>query len=414
MTATEKFKPDVIIVGGGPAGMTLAAVLASQDVKTLSIDRAAPATQHDARLDGRTMAISFGSQKVLAAAGVWDKLEPHACPIDNIQITDGDSPVLLEFDKSEVDERAFGWIIDLALIRKSLFDRVGDLPAAMHISGAEVAGFARDEDGVSVTLEDGRTFKAPLVIGADGRQSKTREFMGIGTRGWNYNQTAVVCTVVHKNPHNHVAVENFRETGPFAILPVTDGPKGEHRSSVVWTWHVPPEVAPAPMHWEEETFNAALQNRFPDFYGSVKLVGERFAYPLNFIHAHDYIAPRMALIADAAHGMHPIAGQGLNLGYRDVALLGQMIPDALRAGRDIGSWALLQRYQRRRRLDNMSMMGTTDFFVRLFSNAVPPVAMARKIGMKAVARLPFAKNFFMKQAMGDSRFLIGNVVDPAA
>ncbi|MCB1556612.1 MAG: UbiH/UbiF/VisC/COQ6 family ubiquinone biosynthesis hydroxylase [Alphaproteobacteria bacterium] len=401
----KKFNPDVIIVGGGPAGMTLAALLADQGVKTLSLDREPVARQHDLTQDGRTMAISWGSQKVLDRAGVWEVLAPRACPIEQIDITDGDSPVLLTFQAQETQADAFGWIVDLVLIRKALFARLETLNTAQHITEAAVVDFVREDHQVTVVLEDGRRFSAPLVIGADGRQSRIRDLMGIGTRGWDYNQTALVCTVTHENPHDYIALENFRESGPFAILPMTDTPDGLHRSSVVWAQHIRPGRTPAPMTWDEDTFNAALQARFPARYGRVKFLGKRFCFPLNFVHAHDYVAPRMALIADAAHGMHPIAGQGLNLGYRDVALLGRLIPAAVAAGKDPGADSLLQDYQRARRVDNMAMMGTTDFFVRLFSNAVPPVALARKMGLRAVDRLPFAKRFFMKQAMGDSRFI---------
>lgn len=400
------YDADVIVVGGGPAGLTMAALLAAGDVKVICIDRDDPEVQSGARFDGRTIAVSYGSRKVLEAAGIWQALESTVCPIDTIRILDGDSPALLSFDKSEVEGRTFGWIAEIRDMRKALFARVAALEKAVHKAPAAVTGYTLHQDGrgVSVHLQSGETLSAPLVIGADGRGSFTREWMGIDTRGWTYRQRAIVCTVTHENPHNNIAIEHFRPEGPFAVLPMTDDKKGNHRSSLVWTEHHGRPHKSA-VDYSEDVFNAALNSRFPDFYGKVSLAGARFSYPLGLIHAHHYIGPRMALIADAAHGIHPIAGQGLNLGFRDIAALAGLIIAACKDHKDPGAENLLASYQRQRRFDNMAMAGATDALTRLFSNDIAPAALARKAGLGVVARLPFAKRFFMEQAMGRAGIL---------
>jgi 2-octaprenyl-6-methoxyphenol hydroxylase len=402
---------DVIIVGGGPAGLTLTALLAANGIRAACIDRETPAAQADAAFDGRTIAVSYGSRKVFRAAGIWDALEGAACPIETIEITDGDSPVLLAFDKSEAGGRIFGWIAEIRDIRAALFGRVAKLENATHIAPAQVKDFRVDADSATAILADGRAFSAPLLIGADGRNSFTREWMGIGTRGWAYRQRAIVCTVRHENPHDHIAIENFRPEGPFAILPMTDE-GGGHRSSIVWTEHG--AGAQSFMDAPQDVFDAALQARFPARYGKVAQLGKRYSYPLGLIHAHQYIGPRMALVAEAGHGIHPIAGQGLNMGLRDVAEIAGLILAAHARGEDIGGDALLQRYQRARRFDNMAMGGTTDLLNRLFSNDSAPVRAARRAGLRAVAKLPFARRFFMEQAMGTSGLLPALIRDNGA
>lgn len=403
---TRTYDADVIVVGGGPAGLTMTALLAVNGVKTICIDRDNPATQIKQDFDGRTIAVSYGSRQVLEAAGIWDGLENKACPINTIQILDEESPVLLEFDKSEVDDRTFGWIAEIRDIRAALFDKLAGLENARHEAPASVSGYTlhKDDKSVSVHLQDGRALSAPLVIGADGRNSFTRDWMGIGIRGWTYRQKAVVCVVHHENPHQHIAVEHFRPEGPFAVLPMQDDKQGRHRSSLVWTEHYNGRGKSA-MNYSDDVFNAALNSRFPEFYGRVESAGPRFSYPLGLIHAHQYIGPRMALIADAAHGIHPIAGQGLNLGFRDIACLTELVTMAVQNKEDPGSETLLVAYQKQRRFDNMAMAGATDALTRLFSNDIAPISIARKIGLRAVARLPRAKGFFMKQAMGHAGLL---------
>lgn len=408
MAKREKNHFDVIVVGGGLAGLSLTALLAGRGVRTLCLDAESMENQLSTTFDGRTTAVSWGSGRILGAAGVWETMKPAGCAIDTIHILDGDSPVLLAFDKGEAGGESFGWIFENRFMRSKLLEKVLSLETATHLAPARAADFSCDEKSASVHLADGRTFTARLIVGADGRQSFTREKMGIGARSWSYKQRAMTFVAAHEHPHGHIAVEHFRSSGPFAILPMADAEDGTHRSSVVWTEHGPEEKSA--IHFDEDTFNAALQTRFPERYGRVRLAGKRFSYPLGLVHAHNYIAPRMALVADAAHGIHPIAGQGLNLGFRDIATLAELMADAS----DPGTPELLEQYQRARRIDNMAMAGTTDALTRLFSNDIAPISAARKLGLRAVARIPAAKRFFMKQAMGASGLLPGLMRDRAA
>lgn len=394
---------DVIVIGGGLSGGTMAALLGTMGFSVACIDRETPVSHLTEAFDGRTTAISWGSQKVLEQAGVWARLQKDACPIRTIDILDGGSPVLLRFAAEEVENRSFGWIIENRLIRKALFERMQEISCVRHIAPMEIVAMARDDDAMTVHLANGERLSAPLVIGADGRQSWTREWAGIGTRQWLYGQRAIVCTAIHERPHNNVAIEHFRAQGPFATLPMTPGPDGEHRSSVVWTEHGPAHQSA--LHYPQEVFDAALTARFPEGYGRVRQTGGRFSYPLGLQHAHSYIAPRLALIAEAAHGIHPIAGQGLNMGFRDVAALAEIL-DQARDG-DIGGDAALNAYQRQRRMDNMAMAGATDGLNRLFSNRSPALSILRKAGLTMVANLPPAKQFFMRQAMGAAGRLPG-------
>ncbi len=397
---------DIAIIGGGLAGLTLAALLGQRHINAICIDRAPPALTLTESFDGRTTAISYGSQKLLAAAGVWDMLLPHACPIEQIDILDGGSPVLLSFSSQEVEGRKFGWIVENRILRHILHKVIASCPTVSYRAPAIVDDFERDNDAITVRLADGGRITARLVVGADGRGSFTRAWAGIHARSWPYRQQAIVCVAAHEKPHDHVAVEHFRAEGPFAILPMHDAPDGTHRSSVVWTVHGRGgHGRHTPLAYDQDAFDAALTVRFPDRYGRAWQVGGRYAYPLGLVHSHCYIAPRIALVAEAAHGIHPIAGQGLNMGFRDIAALGTLVGEAIEGGDDPGCDALLQTYQRQRRFDNMAMAGATDGLNKLFSNNIAPIGLIRRTGLRAVARLPVAKRFFMKQAMGASGLL---------
>lgn len=388
---------DVIIVGGGLAGLTLACLLGNGGLKTAVIDAADP----DKLMvgDERTTAISYGSSKILEQAGVWSNLVNKGCPIRNIKILDGQSSVLLNFLSEEVENKDFGTILLNSNIRAELKKAVLQNDNIELIAPASVSDFELNDDSVSVYLSDQKQLTAKLAIGADGRKSFMRDWMGVETPQFSYHQRAIVCIATHENPHENVAVEHFWAQGPFAILPMVDGENGKHRSSIVFTEHG--SERHSLMNLSREGFETALREKFPENYGHVDMVGDRNAYPLGLVHARDYIAPRMALIADAAHGIHPIAGQGLNLGFRDVKEIANLVLDANAMGKDIGNYELLETYQRRRRPDNVAMVAFTDGLVRLFSNNAPPLRLARRIGLKAVSKIPMAKRFFMKQAMAD-------------
>lgn len=394
---TQKY--DIAVIGGGLAGLTLSCLLGRHDLNIICIDQADPASKPQ---DLRTTAISYGSRKVLEKGGIWQRIKDH-CPILDIQILDGTSPVLLEFMHQEVEDKAFGWIVDNHDLKQAMLAQLKTLKSVTHMAPAAVVGFGAHDDRVDIELQDGKTLQAALLIGADGRRSSVRDFMmreyGLQTRSWSYKQRAVICTAAHENPHGNIAVEHFWPEGPFAILPMTDDENGTHRSSVVFTEHGPEKSSL--MHMDDKAFEAALAARFPDSYGHVHLVGKRVSYPLGLVHAQSYTAPRMILVADAAHGIHPIAGQGLNLGFRDLDTLDELLARAVAAGDDITSSDLLAAYERRRRPDNMAMVAVTDGLNRLFSNNITPVRVLRRTGLKLVSKLRPAKKFFMRQAMGD-------------
>lgn len=390
---------DVIIVGGGLAGLSLSCLLGRIDgLRVACIDRDAPAQQLAA--DERTTAISYGSAKILDRAGVWAALQPLGCPIEDIEILDGQSSVLLRFLSREVENKAFGWILSNRDIRKTLMAQMDILPDVTHLAPAQVSDFKVEQDCAAVILSDGRTLTARLIIGADGRGSLVRRFMDVPVREWSYKQQAVVCFVAHERPHNNRAVEHFWSQGPFAILPMNDLPDGRHCSSLVFTEHQGRKASL--MALTDDEFRAQVADRFPKNYGNIEILdNKRLAYPLSLAHAARYIGPRMALVADAAHGIHPIAGQGLNLGFRDLGEISALIESVFKNGQDIGSKDLLEKYQRRRRPDNMAMVAATDALVRLFSTDFLPVKLARKAGLRAVSRFSPAKQFFMRRAMGE-------------
>ncbi len=391
---------DVIIVGGGLAGLSLSCLLGQIDgLRIACLDRDSINSQ--LAHDERTTAISYGSAQILKRAQVWDGIVAQGCPIEDIDILDEDSPVLLRFLSDETGGKSFGWIISNKHIRKCLMAQMNDLGSVDHIESSQVDDFEVYKDYASVTLRDGKKLTARLIVGADGRGSSVRDFMDVDVRNWSYKQRAVVCFIAHENEHKNKAVEHFKPEGPFAILPMNDCDDGRHRSSLVYTEH-DSRGADSLMDLSDEEFAAKVQTGFPDYYGSTEVIdNKRMSYPLSLVHAAEYIAPRMVLVADAAHGIHPIAGQGLNLGFRDLSVLSALVEEAQNVGDDIGSHALLQSYQRKRRPDNMAMIAFTDVMVKLFSNNIAPVKFLRRVGLRAVSRLGSTKKFFMRRAMGE-------------
>ena len=389
---------DIIVAGSGIAGGALACLLGGAGLKVALIDRATDAVRLDAAFDGRTTAISFGSRRLVEAAGFWNAIAPFASPIEQIRIADGNSPLFLHFAHEAVEGRPFGWIVENRLIRRALAERLKNLPQVMQLIPATVAALDAQPGRTTLTLDDGRRVAAPLAVGADGKSSTLRRLAGIETRRRAYGQTALVFIVAHEHDHGQIAVEHFQPAGPFAVLPMTDDETGAHRSSVVWS--VATAEAERLTALPVPAFEAEIAPVFADYWGVTRLGSQRFAYKLELTYATRGIAPRLALVADAFHGIHPIAGQGLNLGLRDVALLAELVVDAARHGLDIGAPPLLKRYDTARAGDNGRMIFATDALNRLFSNDVTPVRIAREMGLGVIQQVPALKRFFMLTAMG--------------
>lgn len=395
----KSLKTDVLIIGGGLAGLTLAGVLGRAGVETVIIDRDPPATHLQDNYDGRTTAISYASHRVLQAAGAWDRILKDGAPIMDIRVADGNAPQFLHFATDEdANGEPFGWIVENRLLRRYLFENLKTCKTVTHLAPVEIARFTSTSATAGVELRDGRSITAPLLIGADGRNSATRKWLGIDVRQWSYGQTAVVCNVAHELDHEDVAVEHFLPAGPFAVLPMTDDAEGNHRSSVVWT--VEEAQAAKLLKLSPAAFDARLQELFEGHLGGVRHVSKPMSYPLGLMHATAYTGTRTALMAEAAHVIHPIAGQGLNLSMRDIAVLSELIVERLKLGLDIGQEGLLEQYADWRRTDTLLMAGFTDLLNRLFSNNLYSVTALRDLGIGIVDKIPVLKGFFARQAMG--------------
>ena len=396
---------DVIIAGAGMAGATLALALKRSGLEPVLVDPAPFETQTAPGFDGRASAVAFSCFRQWRALGAAGRIAPYAQRIEQILVTDGRAPgaapglalpAFLRFDAGEIAERSdsepLGYMVENRHIRAGLAQTVRE-------AGIEVLAPARVADveilpgAARAVLEDGRALEAPLIVGSDGRGSLVRRKAGIGVVGWPYSQVGVVATVKLDRPHQGVAHEHFLPGGPFAILPLT----GE-RASLVWT--EPKGRGEALKAARPEVFHAHLNRRFGDFLGPATLDGQVFVYPLALELAEEMARPRIALLGDAAHGVHPIAGQGLNLGLKDSAALAEVLVEAARIGEDLGAGAVLERYARWRRADNVALAAATDLFNRLFSNDFTPLRLVRGAGMAVVNRIGPARRFFMQEAGG--------------
>lgn len=384
---------DVIIVGSGMIGATLAVALGGAGLRVALIDRVSPATMADVPFDGRASAIAYASYRALDAIGVWKHLATETQPILDIRVSEGDSLMFLHYDHRELGDGPLGFMLENRHLRRGLFAAISDITNITLLAPAELDRLDRTEGGVVVHLADGLKIGSHLAVAADGRNSPVREAAGIGVQGWSYEQSGIVCTVAHDRSHGGVAHERFLDAGPFAILPLTG-----NRASLVWT--EPSATADRLIELDEPAFNGEMRERFGDFLGYVEAVGPRWCYPLSLHNAESYIGQRLVLVGDAAHGMHPIAGQGLNLGFRDVAALAEVVIDAARLGLDIGGANVLSRYETWRRFDSMVLLAVTDGLNRLFSNDIGAIRAARDVGLAAVNRVPPLKRFFMRHARG--------------
>ena len=391
-------RADVIIFGGGLVGLALASALDSSGISAILVDPADPDARKSQAFDGRTSAVSSSSMRMLRATGVADHLPQPGCPIRTIRVADGLEPGALQFDPTDDDE-PLGEMHENRHLRAALRARAEAARNLWLLWNSRVASTERGDHGVVVSLEDGRKLTAPLLIAADGRNSAAREEARIPLARWRYDHMAVVSTLRHERPHDNIAWEIFFRTGPFALLPMTDDDKG-HRSAIVWS--VPRDDSPGFMSLSDTDFAAEARHAMGGFLGAIELAAPRSTFPLGFHHAAQITAQRLALVGDAAHAIHPIAGQGLNLGFRDAAALAQVLVEGARLGLDLGDAQLLDRYQRWRSLDSLMVSMATDSLTRIYGIRGRTASAVRRFGMGLIDRISPIKDRMMSEARGTS------------
>jgi 2-octaprenyl-6-methoxyphenol hydroxylase len=386
---------DLAIIGGGMTGLALACATASAGRAVLLIDHQALASTVAPPFDGRVTAIAPGSRSLLEAIGVWPELLGDAEPILDIRVGERHSPLTVHYDHRAVGGQPLGHIVENRLIRHALLRRLERLPGDVLAlaSPDRVVGLERDGAPALLQLASGVRARAALVAVAEGRSSPTRAAAGIGVLRWDYRQTGIVATLAHEQPHDGIAIERFFPDGPLALLPMTG-----RRSSIVWA--ADDRLADELIGLDDAEFVAELGERAGERLGAFTLAGPRWHYPLAMVQAQRYTDRRLALIGDAAHAIHPIAGQGWNLALRDVGALAELVIDAGRLGLDPGGASVLARYERWRRFDSLALIAITDGLNRLFGNDLLPVRLARELGLGLVERTPPLKRFFMRHAMG--------------
>ncbi|ETD87043.1 UbiH/UbiF/VisC/COQ6 family ubiquinone biosynthesis hydroxylase [Rhodobacter capsulatus] len=389
---------DVLIAGGGLNGPALALALAGAGLSVTVIDAAPAQRRADDAFDGRAYALALASQKLLAALGVWPAVADQAQPINDVKAFDGRpgegaAPFFLHFDSRELDQKPVGYMLEDRFLYRAFLAAMEANPRITLISETSVVAQEVLPGSIRVTLSNGESLSGRVLIGADGRRSGVAERAGIGREGWGYGQTALVAALAHEKPHEGIAYQLFMPNGPLAILPLTG-----NRSSIVWSETDANAAVIAKL--SDDDFMELVRPRFGDFLGKISLVGPRFTYPLNLTLARAYAADRVALVGDAAHGVHPIAGQGLNLGLRDVAALAEVLIGAMRRGEDIGSIHTLECYQMWRRFDATTLALGMDTVNKLFSNDNPILRAGRDLGMGLVQAIGPLRRGFMRQAAG--------------
>jgi 2-octaprenyl-6-methoxyphenol hydroxylase len=385
---------ELVIAGAGLTGMLLGLACAGAGLSVAVVDPQDPSAMLTPGFDGRTSAIAYGSRLVFDGIALWPDIAAEAEPIREIRVADDNSPLFLHYDSRDLGgDMPLGYIVENRVLRRALYERARALPNLQLIAPRRIEAVEASATGAVALLDDGERLRARMVAAADGSKSPLRQAAGIRSTQWRYNQTGIVTTVAHARPHGGIAVEHFLPSGPFAILPMTG-----NRSSIVWTEHA--DLAPRILALPEAEFAAELRARFGGFLGEIEPVGSHWAYPLALLQAERYVTRRLALVGEAAHVIHPIAGQGLNIAIRDVAALAELIVDQRRRGLDIGDDWVLERYQQWRRAGALLLAAVTDGLNRLFSNTIPPVRLARDLGLAAVHRLPPLKRLLMRHAMG--------------
>ncbi|WP_274627307.1 ubiquinone biosynthesis hydroxylase [Arvimicrobium flavum] len=397
----ERRPIDVLIAGAGYVGLATAVSIRSA-APHLSVAIVDAAPEGVWQRDTRASAVAAAACRMLDQLGCWAEVAPQAQAMTEMVITDSRAsdpvrPVFLTFDGEVAPGEPFAHMVANKVLNGVLRRRAAQLGIDI-IEGIAVHGFDVGPSCVVVHLADGATIDARLLVAADGVNSRLRDMAGIKTVRWEYGQSGIVCTVAHERPHNGRAEEHFFPAGPFAILPLPPDEKGGNRSSIVWTERT--ADANKLVAEDEFVFETELEQRFGLKLGEIRVEGKPRAWPLGLTLARDFVKPRFALCGDAAHGIHPIAGQGLNLGFKDAAALAEVVVEADRLGQDIGAIDVLERYQQWRRFDTLSMGVTTDVLNRLFSNDFGPVRAVRDLGLGLVDRLPRLKEFFIRQASG--------------
>jgi 2-octaprenyl-6-methoxyphenol hydroxylase len=389
---------DIAIVGGGLIGPVLALACAKAGLKCVVVDAQSMDTRANAKFDGRAYALALASRRMLTALDIWQHVAEYAQNMNDIKVTDGrqgDGAAFLglHFSSDEIEDGPMGSMLEDRYLRRTMMQMIDRHPDITHLSGTRVVAQTITAQGASLTLDDGSVVTTTLIVGADGRQSSTAARAGITRMGWDYKQTALVCAIAHEAPHNGIAHQFFMPSGPLAILPLPG-----NRSSIVWTEQS--NLANAIHRLPDNDYLQVLRPRFGDFLGAIELCGPRHVYPLNLTIARSFTGPRVALAGDAAHGVHPIAGQGLNAGLRDVAALSEVLITAHQHGEDIASPAVLSRYAQWRSFDTAALATATDLFNRLFSNDNAFLRIGRDLGMGLVNALPSVRRTAIREAAG--------------
>jgi len=390
---------DILIVGGGLNGPALALALAQSGLSVTIVDALPETIRANAAFDGRAYALALSSVRLLRAIGIWDRIAEKTQPMLEIKVTDGragegpTSPFFMHFDHAEIEEGPMGHMCEDRYLRRAFLDTMKGTAGITQVSGDTVVSQSQSADGVTIKLSSGKALNGRLIVGSDGRASGTATRAGITRTGWGYGQTALVCAIEHDLPHNGVAHQFFMPPGPLAILPLPG-----NVSSIVWSETT--KTAAEFSALSDEDFLTVLRPRFGDFLGEICLKGGRFTYPLGLSLADRFVAERLALVGDAAHGMHPIAGQGLNAGLRDVGSLAHVLQEARQRGEDIAAQDVLERYQQWRRFDTMTLAMATDLSNKLFSNDNPLLRLGRDLGMGAINAMPGLRRRFVREAAG--------------